>query len=56
MSQLYLFLVVILTVGVTIFATQNAVQVQIRFFVWHLESTLPLVIVGSVAVGALLSG
>lgn len=56
MSQLYLVLALILTVGVAIVPTQNALPVQIRFFVWHLESTFPLVILGSVAVGALLAG
>ena len=56
MSQFYLVLALILAIGVTIFATQNAVQVQIRFLVWQFESSLPVVIFGSVAVGALLAG
>lgn len=56
MSQFYLVLVLILSVMVTIFATQNAMQAQIRFFFWQFESTLPVVIFGSVAVGALLAG
>lgn len=55
MSQFYLILALVLATLVAIFAVQNAQEVNIRFLVWTFQSSVVVVILISLGVGALLA-
>lgn len=50
-----LFIVLILLAAVAIFSIQNAQTVSIKFLAWGTEASLAIVIIISVALGALLA-
>ena len=49
------FLVIVVVVLAVLFAVQNYSMVSLRFFVWHLDASLAVVIVACLAIGALVS-
>jgi uncharacterized integral membrane protein len=55
MSQFYLILALVLATLVAIFAVQNAQEVSVRFLVWTFQSSVVVVILISLGVGALLA-
>jgi len=55
MSQFYLILTLVLAILVAVFAVQNAQEVNIRFLVWTFQSSVVVVILISLGVGALLA-
>jgi uncharacterized integral membrane protein len=55
MNQFYLILALVLSILVATFAVQNAQEVNIRFLVWTFQSSLVVVILISLGVGALLA-
>ena len=55
MTQFYLVLALVLATLVAIFAVQNAQEVNIRFLVWTFQSSVVVVILISLGVGALLA-
>jgi uncharacterized integral membrane protein len=55
MSQFYLILALVLAILVAIFAVQNAQEVNVRFLVWTFQSSVVVVILISLGVGALLA-
>ncbi len=48
----YLIFTLCLSVLVAMFAVQNALMVPVSFLLWNFQSSLVLVIIGSVAIGA----
>jgi putative membrane protein len=55
MSQFYLILALVLAILVAIFAVQNAQEVSVRFLLWTFQSSVVVVILISLGVGALLA-
>lgn len=55
MRQFYLIVALLLATLVAIFAVQNAAEVTVRFLVWTFESSVVVVILVSVGMGALLA-
>ena len=55
MTQFYLILALVLATLVAIFAVQNAQEVNVRFLVWTFQSSVVVVILISLGVGALLA-
>ena len=55
MTQFYLILALVLATLVAIFAVQNAQEVNVRFLVWTFQSSVVIVILISLGVGALLA-
>jgi uncharacterized integral membrane protein len=55
MTQFYLILALVLATLVAIFAVQNAQEVSVRFLVWTFQSSVVVVILISLGVGALLA-
>lgn len=51
--QAQIILILIFAILVAVFAIQNTVSVVIKFFLWNANLSLVLVILGSVAAGAL---
>lgn len=51
----FIILTVLISIGVAIFAIQNAISVPVNFFVWHGDSSLVLVILGSFLAGVLVA-
>lgn len=51
----FLFMAFAMALLVAIFAQQNMVPVTVTFFLWQLETTLVMIIVGSAFVGAFIS-
>lgn len=47
----FILLTAIISIGVAIFAIQNAMSVPVNFFVWHGDASLVLVILGSFLAG-----
>lgn len=55
--QIYLVLALTFSIGVAVFAVQNATGVDINFFFWQLQNiSLVVVIFGSALIGALAAG
>ncbi|TLM99762.1 LapA family protein [bacterium] len=55
--QLYLLIALLFAMLVALFAVQNAVQVDILFLLWRIESiSLVVVILGSAFIGACIAG
>ncbi|WP_418792254.1 LapA family protein [Phosphitispora sp. TUW77] len=55
--QIYLVLALLFSIGVAVFAVQNASRVEITLFFWQLKNiSLVLVIFGSALIGALATG
>ncbi len=55
--QIYLVLALLFSIGVAIFAVQNASRVEITLFFWQLKNiSLVVVIFGSALIGALAAG
>jgi len=55
MTQFYLVLALVLATLVAIFAVQNAQEVNIRFLMWAFQSSVVVVILISLGVGAMLA-
>jgi uncharacterized integral membrane protein len=55
MAQFYVIIALLLATLVAIFAVQNAQEVSIRFLVWTFQSSVVVVILISLGVGALLA-
>ena len=55
MAQFYVIIALLLATLVAIFAVQNAQEVNIRFLVWTFQSSVVVVILISLGVGALLA-
>jgi uncharacterized integral membrane protein len=55
MNQFYLILALVLAILVAIFAVQNAQEVSVRFLLWTFQSSVVVVILISLGVGALLA-
>jgi len=55
MKQFYLMVALLLATLVAIFAVQNAAEVTVRFLVWTFQSSVVVVILVSVGMGALLA-
>ncbi len=55
MAQFYVIVALLVAILVAIFAVQNAQEVDIRFLVWTFQSSLVVVILISLGVGALLA-
>ena len=51
----FIILTAIISIGVAIFAIQNAMSVPVNFFVWHGDASLVLVILGSFLAGILVA-
>lgn len=51
----FIILTAIISIGVAIFAIQNAMSVPVNFFVWHGDASLVLVILGSFLAGVLVA-
>ena len=55
--QIYLVLALLFSIGVAVFAVQNASRVEITLFFWQLKNiSLVVVIFGSALIGALAAG
>jgi len=55
--QVYLILALIFSLGVAVFAVQNALSVDINLFFWHFNDiSLVLVILGAALIGATVAG
>jgi len=52
--QVFLFSALVFSLLVAIFAIQNAVQVTVNFLFWNFQTSLVLVILSSVVIGALI--
>ena len=55
MKQFYLIIALLLATVVAIFAVQNAEEVTVHFLVWTFQSSVVVVILISVGLGALLA-
>jgi uncharacterized integral membrane protein len=55
MTQLYLIIALLLATLVAIFAVQNAAEITIRFLLWTFQSSVVVVILIALGVGALLA-
>ncbi len=55
MKQFYLIMALLLATVVAIFAVQNAEEVTVHFLVWTFQSSVVVVILISVGLGALLA-
>jgi uncharacterized integral membrane protein len=55
MAQFYVIVALLLAILVAIFAVQNAQEVNIRFLLWTFQSSLVVVILISLGMGALLA-
>ncbi|MCI0483493.1 MAG: LapA family protein [candidate division NC10 bacterium] len=55
MSQFYLVLALVLAILVAVFAVQNAQEINVHFLVWTFQSSVVVVILISLGVGALLA-
>ena len=51
----FIILTAIISIGVAIFAIQNAMSVPVNFFFWHGDASLVLVILGSFLAGILVA-
>ena len=51
----FIILTAIISIGVAIFAIQNAMSVPVNFFIWHGDASLVLVILGSFLAGILVA-
>ena len=49
----FIILTAVISIGVAIFAIQNAMSVPVNFFIWHGDASLVLVILGSFLAGIL---
>ncbi len=54
--QGFLIMGIIFALLIAIFSIQNAVPVSLSFFSWHFDTSLVVVILGAVALGALIMG
>ncbi len=55
MAQFYVIVALLVAILVAIFAVQNAQEVNVRFLVWTFQSSVVVVILISLGVGALLA-
>ena len=55
MAQFYVIVALLVAILVAIFAVQNAQEVNIRFLVWTFQSSVVVVILISLGMGALLA-
>ena len=51
----FIILTAVISIGVAIFAIQNAISVPVNFFIWHGDASLVLVILGSFLAGILVA-
>ena len=51
----FIILTAVISIGVAIFAIQNAMSVHVNFFIWHGDASLVLVILGSFLAGILVA-
>ena len=51
----FIILTAVISIGVAIFAIQNAMSVPVNFFIWHGDASLVLVILGSFLAGILVA-
>jgi len=51
--QIFLFAALVFSLGVAIFAIQNAVQVTVNFLFWNFQTSLVVVILSSAVIGAM---
>lgn len=53
--MVYLILMLIISIGVAVFAVQNSMTVAVSFFIWQFSTSLVLVIISSLLAGILLT-